>query len=512
MTTSPRPEWEPRSVNLVLDSAAVTHADQAAVITDEGYVTYAELRERSLRLAGGLAATGIGSGDRVAASLPNDIDIILAFYAAARLGAIWVGVNRQLAAPEKLHILTDTDPSILIADNATLGSLGSNLDALGCQSVAVDAGSTWSEMGASDPIDAGPVDPMGPAAIAFTSGTSGFPKGVIHSQHNLVLPGEVLVATRGYDTTFRRGDFLSLTILNLIVLSTLTAAQAGGAAVITNRTDPEGLAEWIHRHAVTVFNGVPTIFHGFVGSDGIDPLQLTSLSDVWSGGASCPEDIRRDFLAEYGKPLHSTYGLTEAPTLVSIDELDDPSPPGASGRPLPHLEVSIGPADDGHAGGEVLVAAATEGPWAGVWQPFLGYWKRPDVTVPITDGRLHTGDVGRIDDDGRLVIVDRLSSMILRGGANVYPAEVERVLRGIPAVADAVVVGVPDERLGETVQAVVELEAGETSNEEAIIEACRTELARYKVPKRICIVDAIDRNAMGKPDRRAATARLESGE
>jgi len=217
-------------------------------------------------------------------------------------------------------------------------------------------------------------------------------------------------------------------------------------------------------------------------------------------------------LAEYGKPLHSTYGLTEAPTLVSIDELDEPSPPGASGRPLPHLEVSIDPAGDGQAGGEVIVAAATEGPWAGVWQPFLGYWNRPDVTVPITDGRLHTGDVGWIDDDGRLVIVDRLSSMILRGGANVYPAEVERVLRGVPAIADAVVVGVPDERLGETVQAVVELEAGKTTNEEAIIEACRTELARYKVPKRICIVDAIDRNAMGKSDRRAATARLESGE
>jgi acyl-CoA synthetase (AMP-forming)/AMP-acid ligase II len=164
------------------------------------------------------------------------------------------------------------------------------------------------------------------------------------------------------------------------------------------------------------------------------------------------------------------------------------------------------------AGGEVIVSAATDGPWAGVWQPFLGYWNRPGVEVPVHDGRLHTGDVGRIDADGRVVIVDRLSSVILRGGANVYPAEVERVLRGVPGVADAVVIGMPDERLGETVQALVELDAGTAADPEDLREACRAELARYKVPERILVIDAIERNAMGKPDRRAAVARLEAAE
>jgi acyl-CoA synthetase (AMP-forming)/AMP-acid ligase II len=502
---------EPRSVNNVIDRAAEVHRDQRAVVTDERSITYGELHQRSLQLAGGLAEAGVSPGDRIAASLPNDIEIVVAFYAAARLGAIWVGINRQLAPPEKAHILDDTRPVMLIAEEATIAPLSDRLAEIGCRAVPVDVGEDWQGLCSGDPVEHAPVDPLGPAAIAYTSGTSGFPKGVIHSQHNLVLPGEILTATRGYDSSYRRGDFLSLTILNMIVLTTLTAAQAGGTSVLTEITRPDELAPWIREHAITTFNGVPTTIHGFVTSEAIDPTDLESLNEVWSGGAPCPEDLRQGFMKRYGKPIHSTYGLTEAPTLVSIDHLGRPGPAGASGVPLPHLEVTIGPVAEGHEGGEVIVGATTDGEWAGVWQPFLGYWNRPGVDVPVVDGRLHTGDVGRIED-GYLVIVDRLSSVILRGGANVYPAEVERVVRGIDAVADVVVVGVPDERLGETVQALVELEEGQSTSEEHIIDVCRAELARYKVPKRALLVDAIERNAMGKPDRRAAIARLQSQE
>ncbi len=512
MTSGAAARFEPRSVNVVLDRAAQHHPDRLAIVSDTATMTYRDLQQESLRLAGGLAAAGLSTGDRIAASLPNDCDIVVAFYAAARLGAIWVGINRQLAPPEKGHIIEDTTPSLMLAEAETLDSVRSHLEAIGGRAVATDAGGEWGALRAGPLTAHAPVDPLGPAAIAFTSGTSGFPKGVIHSQHNLVLPGEVLTATRGYDAGFRRGDFLSLTILNLIVLSTLTAAQAGGTAILTDRTDVVGLASWIREHGVTVFNGVPTIFHGLVHAEAIDPADLSTLVEVWSGGAGCPEDLRQAFLARYGRPLHLTYGLTEAPTLVSIDELGVPGPPGTSGKPMAHLEVTIAPGAEGAGGGEVVVGAAPDGPWAGVWQPFLGYWNRPGVEVPVHDGRLHTGDVGRFDDEGRLVIVDRLSSVILRGGANVYPAEVERVLRALPEVADAVVVGVPDERLGETVQALVELESGIAGDEETIIEFCRTQLARYKVPRRVLIVEAIARNAMGKPDRRAATARLESAQ
>ena len=238
----------------------------------------------------------------------------------------------------------------------------------------------------------------------------------------------------------------------------------------------------------------------------MEPADLASLRDVYTGGAACPEDVRQRFLERFGRPVYTTYGLTEAPSVVAIDPLDDPSPPGASGRPLPHLDVSFEPTGRDDAGGEIVVGAVPDGPWAGRYQPFLGYWNRPDTPVPVAEGRLHTGDVGRMED-GRLVVVDRLGSVIIRGGANVYPAEVERVLRTLPTVADAVVVGLPDERLGETVHALVELEAAQTTTERALVDGCLNQLARYKVPVRILVVDAIDRNALGKPDQRTGRER-----
>ena len=498
------------SVNAVLDRAVERWPTQSAIVTDAVSVTYEELHDRVQRLAGGLARAGVAPGDRLGACLPNDVDIVVAFYAAARVGAIWFGVNRQLAPPEKARLLEDTRPRMLFAEAATLASLTGHTAELELEQIAVDVGGRWDDLCSATPTAHDPVDPSTPAAIAFTSGTSGFPKGVLHSQRNLVLPGAVLAATRGYDADFRRGDYLALTILNLFVLSTLTAAQVGGASVLREGAEVDPLGSWIRRHRVNVFSAVPTTLHGLVRSTSVEPADLASLRDVYTGGAACPEDVRQRFLERFGRPVYTTYGLTEAPSVVAIDPLDDPSPPGASGRPLPHLDVSFEPTGRDDAGGEIVVGAVPDGPWAGRYQPFLGYWNRPDTPVPVAEGRLHTGDVGRMED-GRLVVVDRLGSVIIRGGANVYPAEVERVLRTLPAVADAVVVGLPDERLGETVHALVELEAAETTTERALVDGCLNQLARYKVPVRILVVDAIDRNALGKPDQRGGASEAGGG-
>jgi acyl-CoA synthetase (AMP-forming)/AMP-acid ligase II len=496
----------PRSVNRVLARAAARHPGTVAVETDAAQLTYAELHDAALRLAGGLAARGVGAGDRVAACLPNGTEIVVAFYATQRLGAIWVGVNGQLAAPEKVHLLRETAPSAFLTTVEVLNSLASHLDSRAVGALAVDTtdDGEWAALKAGDSYDGPEIDPLGPAAIAFTSGTSGVPKGVVHSQHNLVLPGEVLTATRGYDGLFRRGDSLPLTILNLIVLSTLTAAQAGGTSVLANPMHADELAAWIGRKGLTVINAVPPILHGLVHSPAVDPRDLASLREVATGGAPCPEEIRARFLERFGLPVHATYGLTEAPSIVSIDDLDDPGPPHTSGRALPHLEVTIDPSTPGEAGGEVVVAAARSGRWAGVWRPALGYWGRGEEPLDV----LRTGDVGELDDHGRHVIHERLSSVVLRGGANVYPAEVERVLRALSDVADAVVVGLPDERLGQTVHAVVELERGSARAGEELVEECRLQLARYKTPERIVVVGDIERNALGKPNRQWVVERI----
>jgi acyl-CoA synthetase (AMP-forming)/AMP-acid ligase II len=341
---------------------------------------------------------------------------------------------------------------------------------------------------AADPEPVGvEIDPMAPAGIAYTSGTTGRPKGAVHSQHGLLTPGAVLVETRGYGPDLRKGDCFPFTILNMAVLTTLLVSQAGGCSIVMDRIDAEGVAEWIRQEQVTTWNGPPALLLSLATMDSVAPEDLASLTEVWTGGADCPEAIRSAFEAKFGLPVLATYGLTEAPTVVAIDPVGGPHVPGGSGRPLPHLEVTI---DDG----EVCVAPA---PGDDRYRLMLGYWERPEATAEaLAGGRLHTGDIGFLDDAGVLHLRDRKSLVIIRGGANVYPAEVERVLLEAPAVTAGAVLGLPDERLGERVVAVIEV--GDGYDEDAVREHLLANLAKYKVPERFTVVQQLPRNAMGK--------------
>jgi len=296
------------------------------------------------------------------------------------------------------------------------------------------------------------------------------------------------------------------------VLTTLLVARAGGTAVIMDQIHAAGVAGWIERERVTVWNGPPPLLHSLAHDNSIPPAALASLREAWSGGADLPEALRTRFGKKFDVPVIGTYGLSEAPTVVSIDPPDGSHVTGASGRVLPHLDVVVTagpgplPAARAPAGqaGEICLRAAARGPHAGRYRPPLGYWNRPAATeTALAGGVLHTGDVGLVDGDGWLHVKDRLNLVIIRGGANVYPAEVERVLHAIDGVAGGAVFGVPDERLGERVVAAVELEPDAAVTAGEIIDRCRLELAGYKVPERITIVGALPRNAMGKVDRTA---------
>ncbi len=352
------------------------------------------------------------------------------------------------------------------------------------------------------------MDPDAAAGLAYTSGTTGRPKGAIHTQRSLLLPGAVLVESRGYDAGLRKGDCLPLTILNMLVLTTLLVAQAEGTTVVMDQLHARGVAEWIEREAVTVWNGPPAILHSLVESEDVPAAALATLREVWSGGSDLPEALRRRFADRFGLPIIGTYGLSEAPTVVSIDPSDGAHRAGASGRILSHLDVHAVDAAGARlpAGevGELCLAPTVTGRYAGVYRPFLGYWDRADASTEVlAGGVVHTGDVGLVDAEGWLAVKDRKNLVILRGGANVYPAEVERVLHAIDGVAGSAVAGVADDRLGERVVAAVELTDGAALTSEAITERCRSELAGYKVPERVLLVDALPRNAMGKVDRRA---------
>jgi long-chain acyl-CoA synthetase len=477
----------PRTVADVMRSA---DPNRTALVTRSGRYTYAELDRLANQAAHALAERGVRAGDRVAASLPNDTDVVVAFHGAMRIGAIWVGVNRALAPPEKEYLLTDSGASLLLCDRETEAQVGGAVDCI----VAGETGE-WTDLlhGASDVTFSADIDPLAPAGIAYTSGTTGFPKGAVHSQHNLLVPGAVLVATRGYGPDLVKGDCFPLTILNMQVLATLLVAQAGGCAVIMDRIDASGVTEWIRREGVTTWNGPPALLHTMAHDAGIDPADVRTLDEVWSGGADCPEALRTAFEQKFGLPLLATYGLSEAPTVVSIDTRDGTHAPGGSGRPLPHLDVT---ADSG----EICIAPTTSGPWAGVYRPMLGYWRRDED--PVVDGVLHTGDIGELDADGFVHIRDRKNLVILRGGANVYPAEVERVVNAATGVAASAVLGIPDERLGQRVVAVLEPLPGADVDVAALAGHCAANLAKYKVPERFVIVDTLPRNSMGKIQRR----------
>jgi len=494
--TASAPIAVPGTVAEVFDRVLATDPAREALVTRSGRWTYAELDRLADRAAHALAELGVQMGDRVGGALPNDIDVVLAFHGAMRLGAVWVGVNRALAPPEKRYLLADSGTSLLVCDGVTADELG---EVDGCRVVVAEAGDEsclWREaMGAApDSPKRADVDPFAPAGIAYTSGTTGFPKGAVHSQYNLLVPGAAMVARRGYGAATRKGDSLPLTILNMQVLTSLLTSQAGGCQVIMDRLDAAGVAEWIRDERVTVWNGPPATLLSLATLDEVAPTDLASLEEVWVGGADCPEAIRRRFEDKFGVPVAHTYGLSEAPTIVAIEDVGEHTPT-ACGRPLEHLDVRI--VDD-----EVCVAPRTEGPWAGVYHLMLGYWEKPEATEEtLRGGMLHTGDLGVVDEHGRLFIRDRKSLVILRGGANVYPAEVERVIQELDAVAACAVLGIPDERLGERVAAAVELAPGGSVTEEQLTAHCAANLAKYKVPERWRFVDGFARNSMNKIQR-----------
>jgi long-chain acyl-CoA synthetase len=470
----------------VLRPALDHRPDAPAVVARSGTLTYAGLDRAATAAAGAMWELGIRPGDRVAACLPNDLDIVVAFHGAQRIGAIWVGINEAYSRSEQQELADACAPALVLAGPRC-----------GAQAGVVLGTAAWARLMAG--ASAAPrldLDPHGPAAIAFTSGTTGAPKGIVHSQHNMLLPGRVLVQIRGWGPALRKGDCLPLTLLNMLILTTLLVAQAQGCCIVMDRRDVAGVAEWIDRERVAVWNGVPAQLYDLVRREDLD---LSGLAEAWCGGSECPDALRTSFTDAHRVPVVTAYGLTEAPTVVAMDPADGRTKAGATGQVLPHLDVAAYD-DSGRrlaAGqtGELRIGPAVSGKWAGLWTPALGEWRDGSV-VPAAGDLLCTGDMGSVDADGWLTVVDRKKLVIVRGGANVYPAEVERVIRLHPAVTAVAVFGIPDERLGEKVAALVQL--GRALDLGELSSLCRQQLARYKIPEVWAAVDVLPANAMGK--------------
>lgn len=493
----------------VLDPVLKADPEREALVGRHGRYSYAELDLAANRAANAMAALGVAPGDRVAFCLPNDTEMVIGFLAAMRLGALWVGINRVLAAPEKAYILADCEACLLVTESETAESLSDQrAEVPGLRHLlTADRGAregTWFEACSRAPASrpATRIDPFAPAAIAYTSGTTGFPKGAVHSQHNLLLPGAVHARLGNVLPDEPLGVVLPLTILNLQVLGTLSAYQVGTCCVAMDRIDAVGVAEWVETERIGTFAGVPAIIHDLLTHPDVKPEQLATLKRPLVGGAECPESFRALYRERFGCEVSIGYGMTEAPTAVTWGE-GASQQPGFCGAALPQICLSIRDAENRELPpgevGEICVGAAESGDWAGIYTPMLGYWNKPEATAEaLAGGVLHSADLGLLDEDGVLFIRGRTKELILRGGANVYPAEVERVLQSDPRIAACAVLGRSDPRLGARIAAVVQPAPGAAISREELRALCEAQLARYKVPEYYFFVTAMPRNAMNK--------------
>ncbi|HMO75627.1 MAG TPA: class I adenylate-forming enzyme family protein [Sphingopyxis sp.] len=503
------PPGAPRDVAGLIARAAAQCPDDEALVDSRGSYSFRELDAAVTAVASLFDGAGIGAGDRVAASLGNENVLVIAFFAAMRLGAVWVGINKILPEGDKRYILAHSGAKLLLTDSSLaeqVEGLRGDIPDLAhvwlLDAEGQDGGWNAALADAANAVAPTPeIDPFAPAAIMYTSGTTGVPKGVVHSQHNMIVVPAAAFAHGLMTPEARRGSALPLTITNVMILGPVSAFLACKPFLFAPSIKIEPLIEWIAAQRIGQVAFVPTMIYDLLQAG----LDLPGHFRMASGGAPLPHAVREAFFKRYGYHVSPSYGLTEAPTVVA-HSFDAVPPEGASGHALPHLEISIRDADGNPipAGtvGEVCFRATQTGDWANVYTPPLGYWREGEKTAALLRGGVvHSGDHGSLDADGWLTIADRSSELILRGGSNVYPAEIERVLHAHDDVADCAVVGKPDLRMGMlTVACVQPARAG---IDLAVLEAelvalCRDKLTRYKVPDEWRFLDAFPRNAMGK--------------
>jgi long-chain acyl-CoA synthetase len=456
--------------------------------------SYERLRDEAARIAGGLVAAGIGVGDRILLVAPSVPEFVAAYLGIHAAGAVAVTPNVMSTVPELEYVTLDAGCSLVIAWHDADAAAAAVADAHGLPFHRLLA-HLEGDLGGppvGQPHDRSPDET---AVILYTSGTTGAPKGAQITEGNLRACAEAFREVLELGEEDRFGTALPLFHIfgQAVVLGTALMAGAGGS--LQARFDPAALIDLVRRDRITILAGVPTMYSAMVGAaPEAGPADFASLRLAASGGASLPGEIIRRFEARFDCAILEGYGLTESTGAASFNGLRRERKVGSVGIALPGTEVRIA-GDDGQALaaggiGEVLV----KGPMV-----MKGYWNRPEATEhALRDGWLHTGDLGRQDADGDIEIVDRLKEMIVRGGYNVYPREVEEVLYGHPEIAEAAVVGVPDEHFGEEVGAAIVLRPGAAAEPEAIRAWAKERLSAYKVPRLFAFAEELPKGPTGK--------------
>ncbi|MCD2192772.1 long-chain fatty acid--CoA ligase [Actinomycetospora endophytica] len=467
--------------------------------------SYAELDERVGARAGRLASLGVGHGDRVALLGENSTGYLEWLFAAARLGAIAVPINMRLAAAEVAYVLTDSGAGVLVRSTAFAPLADAGCALLTTPPQLVDVAGTPDGAVRREPE---PTADRGaePCVIMYTSGTTGRPKGAVLTHDNMLWNAiNMLSAGPGIASTDVTIAAAPLFHIGALGLSALPLIYAGGTVVVVPSFDPAGFLDLMAAERVTTQFLVPAMWAALTRVPDLDDRAFPALRFAISGGAPCPVTVIERFL-ELGWIFTEGFGMTElSPCALFLDAADVVTHAGSVGRPFLHVDARL--VDE--AGDDVAVGEVGElvlrGPTV-----FAGYWNRPQETAEaMRGGWFHSGDLGTRDDRGFVTLVDRKKDMIITGGENVYPVEVEQVLHRHPGVADVAVVGVGDPQWGEAVLAVVvPADPAAPPPSDEVIAFARARIAHFKAPRRVEVVEELPRNATGKLLKRVLRERF----
>lgn len=451
---------------------------KTALVWDQGELTWSELERRASGFAALLAGEGIGAGDRIAVSIPNRWDFVVAFFGLLKLGATPALVNPLLEKDEIAALLANLKPKQLVKE------VGPARRA---------EGGDWRT----------PSLVSAPALVLYTSGSTGRPKGAFFSHRALAFTSRswgAIMALRAEDVVLAVLPASHSLGLKASVLAPLVS---GATVALVERFTPEEVFKAIERHRVTVFPGVPTIFRRLLNSAAFSGADLSSLRLAVTGAAPCPLELYREWQGRTGKRLLRGYGATEIPRAVSYLADDPTEIADAVGRAVPGVELRL--MDDD---GRVLPWGEVGELWIKTPAAMEGYLDDPEETrAVLVDGWFKTGDLATVSPEGFVRLVGRKRERILRGGYSVFPQDVEAALLSHPAVAEAAVVGVPDPDMGEEVAAFVTLKPGAKTDAEALMAYTKEHLARYKYPRRLVILKEMPKGKTGKIQKSELTKR-----
>ena len=487
-----------------LDEAA-KHPERLFLKTPGGReVSYAALRELSGRMAGALAGLGVQSGDRVAAQVEKSAEAVFLYVACLRMGAVFVPINVANTANEVEYFLRDSRPRVAVVrphDRALIEPMARQAGAAVVITMGVDADGSLCDLASRcrDFPTPASMDPASIAAIIYTSGTTGQSKGAMLTRDNLAANAAVLVDAWRFSSQDTLLHTLPLFHIHGLFVAINTVLASGASVLLLPKFDAAQVLEYLPR--ASVYMGVPTHYTRLLQQENLNRQSTAAVRLFVSGSAPLLAETHREFLQRTGHVILERYGMSET-MMNTSNPYEGVRLAGSVGPPLQGIAMRVRNAETGAVENTADVIGTLEVKGRNV---FAGYWRDEAKTRGefTADGSFKTGDVGRIDKNGYVHIVGRAKDLVISGGYNVYPKEVESELDSVEGVLESAVFGVPHPDFGEGVTAAVVAKSGATLSEEAMIELIKARLARYKVPKRILIVEELPRNAMGKVQKNA---------